>query len=238
MLDRHSTKEAIEKLSDCLLYDMAGAEVSALEFGINTFMRKPPKVYFSMLGDLEGKQTFTRSQRGSTLYYLPNSKRGEKSLCFYDKASEHGSMAGANLLRYELRLQNGYKRLPSILGVPTLTASTLSDRSVYCAILHLWQHMYYSINKLNQLNLKEDSMNSVKTVKDGVKLYRAIMYDEKSIDAFITLLKDNGVFKGTKRGYYNKVREQLLKDVHDVTAPSDEDIKELNTVILNAGAYA
>ena len=51
-LDRHSTIQAIEKLSDALHIDMREAKVTGLEFGTQFVMRKPVDEYLKKLGDM------------------------------------------------------------------------------------------------------------------------------------------------------------------------------------------
>ena len=51
-LSHYSTKDAIEKLSDCLHLDMSEANVTSLEFGTQFPMIKPVRTYLDKLGDM------------------------------------------------------------------------------------------------------------------------------------------------------------------------------------------
>ena len=46
-LDRKTTAQAIEKLSDSLHLDLKEADVTGVEFGTQFLMRKPPQVYIN-----------------------------------------------------------------------------------------------------------------------------------------------------------------------------------------------
>ena len=51
-LSHYSTKDAIEKLSDCLHLDMSEANVTSLEFGTQFPMIKLVRTYLDKLGDM------------------------------------------------------------------------------------------------------------------------------------------------------------------------------------------
>lgn len=151
-LDRHSTAEAVEKLSDALHVDVGAARVTSLEFGTHFIMKHPVGAYLSRLGDMP---RLMRLPTGAdTLYYRAKGKHPAKKLCFYDKVAEAkvkgetvpGVFDGANLLRYEMRLDG---RLPQQLGVPAVQASTLYESDFYRMLVRKWQAYYFSISKNN-----------------------------------------------------------------------------------------
>ena len=123
-LDRHSTIQAIEKLSDALHIDMREAKVTGLEFGTQFVMRKPVDEYLKKLGDMPKLARYHFDV--GTLYYKHKGKQQPKVFCFYDKRADADAkglimpdgFAGTNLLKYEMRL-NG--RLPQQIGVPELS---------------------------------------------------------------------------------------------------------------------
>ena len=50
-LDRHSTAEAVEKLSDSLHLNISDAKITGLEFGTQFVMKHKPEDYLRKLGD-------------------------------------------------------------------------------------------------------------------------------------------------------------------------------------------
>ena len=66
-LDRHTTAQAIEKLSDSLHLDLKEADVTGVEFGTQFLMKKPPQVYINKLGDMPRRKRLLCAE--STLYY-------------------------------------------------------------------------------------------------------------------------------------------------------------------------
>ena len=145
-LDRHTTAQAIEKLSDSLHLDLKEADVTGVEFGTQFLMKKPPQVYINKLGDMPRRKRLLCAE--STLYYTGTGsqqrQRQKQVLCFYDKKADAAAKGlimpqgfeRSNLLRYELRL-NG--RIPHQTGRHTVTASTLSDREFYRQLVTMWK---------------------------------------------------------------------------------------------------
>lgn len=63
-LDRHSTAEAVEKLSDSLHWNMAGAKITGLEFGTQFVMRHKPEEYLKSWETCHGcKGTILKPER-------------------------------------------------------------------------------------------------------------------------------------------------------------------------------
>ena len=151
-LDRHTTAQALEKLSDALHIPVNEAKVTELEFGTNFVMKHTPQSYIFRLGDMA---RMSRCYAGSSLYYKGTGKSERKTFVFYDKGQEYvetgkdseNALNGANLLRYEMRLKG---RLANLLKVPEVQASTLTDISFYRKVLKYWQDSYFSIIKINQ----------------------------------------------------------------------------------------
>lgn len=145
-LDRHSTVQAIEKLSDALHIDMREAKVTGLEFGTQFVMRKPVDEYLKKLGDMPKLARYHFDV--GTLYYKHKGKQQPKVFCFYDKRADADAkglimpdgFAGTNLLKYEMRL-NG--RLSQQIGVPEVRASTLSESEFYRLLVRKWQAHYF-----------------------------------------------------------------------------------------------
>lgn len=239
-LDRHTTAQAIEKLSDCLHINLDDTKVTGLEFGTQFVMTQPVKSYLSKLGDMP--KLLRYHFNAETLYYIPRGKQQLKVFTFYDKNAEAEAKGmaipigfeEANLLKYEMRL-NG--RLPQQLGVPEVVASTLSEKAFYQLMVKRYQESYFSISKLKPI--KPNIMGSIKTVSDAFDVLVALLInqsDKSVIAAFLEELKEDKVFKD------RKYLSRLKKKIEDISAKvvldtSNELIKELDDEIRNIGAY-
>lgn len=239
-LDRHSTAQAMEKLSDRLHLGIDDAKITGLEFGTQFIMKHPVENYLYRLGDMPRLLRY-HFEAGS-LYYKPRGRQQPKVFAFYDKQADAmaKSMAlpvgfdSANLLKYEMRL-NG--RLPQQLNVPEVTASTLYDASFYRMLVRRWQQEYFSIKKLNKL--KSNDMSEIKTVGDAFEVLMARLIgqaDQNQISAFLEELKEAKVFPN--RNSYTRLRKKIQQTAAKVGATvPDELIKELDDEVKNAGAY-
>ena len=239
-LDRHSTAQAIEKLSDTLHIDMREAKVTGLEFGTQFVMRKPVDEYLKKLGDMPKLARYHFDV--GTLYYKHKGKQQPKVFCFYDKRADADAkglimpdgFTDANLLKYEMRL-NG--RLPQQMGVPEVTASTLSESGFYRLMVKRYQDSYFAISKLNQV--KTGVMSEIKTVSDAFDVLVARLInqsDQTQIAAFLEELKEAKVFEDRKSYTRLKKKIQEVAAKAGVTV-SDELMKELDDEIRNVGAY-
>lgn len=177
-----------------------------------------------------------------TLYYKPKGKQQLKVFIFYDKKADAEvkgmrlpfGFADANLLKYEMRFN---QRLPQQIGVPEVTASTLSDKDFYRQMVKRYQASYFSISKQNQV--KTNVMSEIKTVSDAFDVLIARLInqsDQTQIAEFIEELKGERVFEDRKNytRLKKKIQEVLTKAEISV---SDELIKELDNEIKNVGAY-
>lgn len=239
-LSRVTTKQAFEKIADALHLSMADAKITGFEFG-NTFpMMCKPKEYLDRLGNMPRLQRYRFNR--DTLYFRHKGKQQPKSFCFYDKIAEARAnnvpipdgLQDANLLRCEMRLQG---RLPYQMGVPEVTASTLSEKPFYSRLVQLFQDSYYSISKLNRL--RTDDMKGIKKVTDAVDLYLARKIQRTGLDdlsEYINELKEAGVFDDRKN--YIRVRQKIQEKATKANITiSDELINELDDDIKNLGAY-
>lgn len=239
-LDRHTTAQAINKLSDSLHFSLNDAKVVSLEYGTQFIMAHPVENYLSKLGNMSRLSRY-HFEPGS-LYYRSGGKEQLKTFHFYDKKADAiakgmtmpAGFADANLLKYEMRL-NG--RLPQQLGVPAVTASTLSEKTFYRSLMKRYQENYFSISKQNQI--KTDVMNEIKTVSDAFDVLVARLInqsDQTEIAGFLEELKDAKVF--TDKKYYTRLKNKIqeVSTKASITAP-DELIKELDDEVKNVGAY-
>ena len=85
-LDRHTTAQAIEKLSDSLHICVDDAKVTGLEFGTQFVMAHPVENYLSKLGDMPKLLRYHFDV--GTLYYKPKGKQQPKVFAFYDKKAD------------------------------------------------------------------------------------------------------------------------------------------------------
>lgn len=239
-LDRHSTAQAVEKLSDSLHISFNEAKVTGLEFGTQFVMKHQVSDYLSRLGDMP-KLLRYHFDVGS-LYYKPKGKQQSKVFAFYDKKADAVAkdmilplgFDGANLLKYEMRI-NG--RLPQQLGVAEVTASTLSEKTFYRSMVRRYQENYFAISKLNQI--KTDVMDEIKTVSDAFDVFVARLITQSNqtqIAGFLEELKDAKVFDDRNSYFRLKKKIQSIASKADITV-SDELIKELDDEIKNIGAY-
>ena len=239
-LDRHTTVQAIEKMGDALHIHIGEAAVTGIEFGTNFLMMHKVQDYLAKLGSMPRLNRYHFEP--STLYYKGTSKVQPKVFAFYDKIADATAkgmeypeaMKGANLLKYEMRL-NG--RLPQQLGVPEVKASTLTETPFYRMVVKRYQDSYFSIAKLNQI--KTDVMSEIKTPTDAFEVFVARLISEtdpSKIDGFLDELKAAGVFADRKNysRLKNKIQEVATKA--NITI-SDDLIKELDDEVKNSGAY-
>ena len=239
-LDRHSTVRALEKLSDSLHIKISEARVTGLEFGQAFVMKHPVESYLSKLGDMPKMLRYHFDV--GTLYYKPRGRQQPKVYAFYDKKADAAAKGialpvgfeDANLLKYEMRL-NG--RLPQQMGVPGVTASTLTESGFYRLMVRRYQGGYYSISKQNQV--KTDIMSEIKTVTDAFNVLVArliIQGGQTQIAGFLEELKEAKVFEDRKNYTRLKKKIQEVAEKAGITV-SDEMIKELDDEIKNVGAY-
>ena len=239
-LDRHSTAEAVEKLSDSLHLNISDAKITGLEFGTQFVMRHKPEDYLSKLGDMPRLQRY--HFEAGTLYYKPKGKQQLKVFAFYDKKADAAvkgmalpdGFSDTNLLKYEMRYN---QRLPQQLGVPEVTASTLSEKEFYRQMMKRYQDYYFSIAKQNQA--KTNIMSDIKTVSDAFDVFVARLInqsDQTQIAAFLEELKEAKTFVDRKNYTRLKKKIQDIATKAEISV-SDELIKELDNEIKNIGAY-
>lgn len=239
-LSRHTTEEALKKLSDVLQINLEDAGVSALEFGANFLMRHKPNEYLKRMGELPRRQRYTFNV--DTLYYRRKGKEQPDTFCMYDKISDAkakgmpipAGFEDKNILRVELRLNGS---LAKQMGVAEVKASTLYDRAFYNKIRCRFINTYFSISKLNKLNA--NFMAEIKTPRDAVDGFLGLMLDKaggmQEIDAYLEELKANQVF--TERINYKRTRDALYKAASKAKLSSkDELVAELDDCFINLKA--
>ena len=239
-LDRHSTARAVEKLSDSLHIKIGEARVTGMEFGQAFVMKYPAESYLARLGNMPKMLRYHFDV--GTLYYKPRGRQQPKVYAFYDKKADAAAKGialpvgfeDANLLKYEMRL-NG--RLPQQMGVPGVTASTLTESGFYRLMVRRYQEGYYSISKQNKVKL--DNMSEIKTVTDAFNVLVArliIQGGQTQVEGSLEELKEAKVFEDRKNYTRLKKKIQEVAGKAGITV-SDEMIKELDDEIKNVGAY-
>ena len=240
-LNRHTTEEAIKKLSDTLQINLEDARVSALEFGANFLMRHKPSEYLKRMGELPRRQRYTFNI--DTLYYRHRGKEQPDTFCMYDKISDAKAKGmpipqgfeDKNILRVELRLNGS---LAKQMGVAEVKASTLYDRQFYAKIRGRFINTYFSITKINKLNA--NFVAALKTPKDAVDGFLGLMLSKagqgmQEIDAYLEELKANQVF--ADRINYKRTRDALMKAASKAKLSSkDELVAELDDCFINLKA--
>jgi hypothetical protein len=238
-LNRKSTKEAFEKLSDSLHFKADEAKIINMEFGTHFLMKEPVTAYLDMLSEATHLK---RWRYDESLYYRSKGKKQERTICFYDKVKEAqgrgvnipSGLENSNLLRYEVRYRG---RLPRQLNEPEITGKTLSDTDFYRKMVKLYSDTYFGIDKVK--TLKTNIMSEIKTVSDAFEVLIARLInqgDNNQIQAYMDELKQYNVFDDPK--YYSRLRKKL-KDIAgkaDITE-SDSLIKELDNEVRNVSAY-
>lgn len=239
-LDRHTTAQAVEKLSDSIHVQMNNAKVTELEFGRVFVMSQPVESYLSKLGNMPKLQRYHFDV--GTLYYKTRDRRQSKVFAFYDKQADAkvkgmalpSGFEDANLLKYEMRL-NG--RLPQLLSVPEVTASTLSETSFYRLLMKRYQESYFSIHKSSKYIMGD--MGRIKTVSDAFDMFVAQLISQSgqdSVTGFLEALREARVFNDRKNYTRLKKKIQEIAGKAGANVP-DELIKELDDEVNNVGAY-
>lgn len=239
-LNRHTTEEAVKKLSDALQINLDDARVSALEFGANFLIRHKPAEYLKRMGELPRRQRYTFNV--DTLYYRHRGKEQPDTFCLYDKISDAkakgmpipAGFEDKNILRVELRLNGS---LAKQMGVAEVKASTLYDRQFYAKIRNRFINTYFSITKINKLN--SNFMAEIKTPKDAVDGFLGLMLAKaggmQEIDSYLEELKANQVF--SERINYKRTRDALYKAASKAKLSSkDELVAELDDCFINLKA--
>ena len=240
-LDRCTTKQAIDKLADALHFDVSKANVTGLEFGTVLLLSHPVHEYLARLGAMPYPFLRYHFEPG-TLYYRTRAKEQPITCAFYDKileAKKSGlsiptGFESQNLLKYEIRFN---RRLPKLLNVPEVKASTLTDKAFYKMLLRRWQQVYFQTDR--QAKIKTDIMCNIQTVSDAYSVFVARLIAETNKDVvadFLDELKGGKVFKN--RSDYNRLKNKIRDvSIKAGVMVSDELVRELDDAVKNAAAF-
>lgn len=239
-LDRHSTKEAIGKLSDELGIDVRQAKVTSFEFGTNFLMARPVQDYLILLGDCPHLNRCPLYS--NTLYYKGSGKKTSREIKFYDKIADAKykgfgypeCFENANLLRFEITYKN---RLTKRFGFADISASTLYDDKFYKRVMDEYKNTYLEIKKL--CTAKASVKSEIKTVDDAFMVFVGQLFrqcTQKQITDFVSELRRASVFLHPK--YYNRLQKKLQNAFAISGQNADNDlIKELDDAVINCCAY-
>jgi len=152
-LNKNTTLEAIQMLSDNLNIDMSKAILTRVDVGVNLEVDYSVHQYISCLVAFP-RLEMMRFKDSVTFY----TNSGYKSLIFYDKLKEikakdketYNSLPNYNLdkniLRYELQLKKSLKRR---LGLDKVLLKDLYCDTVQDKLLILWLKSYQKVEKLS-----------------------------------------------------------------------------------------
>lgn len=235
-LTRRTAEEALEKMSDEIHFDMLSAYLKRIDVSTIIPTKYPPPTYYSRLGN---KPRFERLHAHTdTLYY----NQRQRQLVFYDKTKEATAkgaeipptLAGCNLMRYELRLLSNPNRL---LRTPEpIRGADLVNANFYYNLVQVWKNEFDSIKKNN---IKAIMSNNIKTPKDAKEAILASLLQQQGqgyIDSFISNLKSQGNFSDPKS--YSRLKADLNKMLQTTGGAENELIKGLETAISDVARYA
>lgn len=237
-LDRKTTKEALEKLSDCLHTDTTKAKVTSLEFGNTFLMKYKPTNYFNLLGNLARfVRDFSPRYKGETLYYFSRGQKTQsKVITFYDKAAEMKAsktpipieFENCNLLRYELRLNN---RIKNQLKMPEVTGKSLTEYETTKRLLQMYKEYYNNIIKITQTINNEMKQMTVKDAKNYLFAKYLKQAGQREINEDVQQLK----CRLKDKRDYSRLKADINNCLTKLNNSNDELLNELNDVISNTG---
>jgi hypothetical protein len=145
-LNRATTKEAIQSISDALSLPLGEARVYRLDVGANIMLRHPVKDYLPTLGPF--RRAYKREFVNGNVSY----QGGQSTFTFYDKVLDlvrHGHALpehweGRNVLRIELQMKNSVK---AQLG-QAISGKDLWEEAVYLKAIQKWNGAYLTVEKM------------------------------------------------------------------------------------------
>lgn len=236
-LTRATVQQALQMMSDSLHTDITAAVVTRADISTVIPTKRQPADYYSHLG---AKPYFNRLQATPTTLYYSTQKR---QLVFYDKTKEAAtkrvkvptSLAGCNLLRYELRFTSRLQK--QLKQADPITAAALYRPDVYYTLVQHWKQEFDTIQKLNRATTM---IESIKTTGDAAKgLFARLLQQgggQAVIDEYIADLKARKVF--ANRQYYTRLKTDLNKILQAPIEQQGDLIEELEKAIAYIAQYA
>ena len=211
-------REAIERISDALHYDVNRMPVTRLDVATNIITEHPLSTYTRHFARLKGAKRFLMEQ--NVLY-----KAGNKSFDFeiYDKNKEHREKEpnvpvpkeyqGVNVARLEYRCRNR-KYIANRFAKDNICASDICTIDIYNKSVELWGQMYDSIEKVerkvivNGYSITNNDIITMK-VKDITKVALMYLVNEKfgGVNEFCEATKT-----ATKAGLISSVNASRLRE--------------------------
>ena len=235
-LTRRTAEEALEMMSDEIHFDMLSADLKRIDVSTIIPTKYPPPTYYSRLGN---KPRFIRLHtHPDTLYY--NQK--QRQLVFYDKTKEANAkgavipptLAGRNLMRYEIRLLSGPNRL---LKIPEpIRGADLVNDDFYYMLVQVWKNEFDSIKKNNIESIMSSGIKTPKDAKEAILASLLQQMGQSYIDGVISDLKSQGAFSDPRS--YSRLKADLNKMLQATGGAENELIKELETAISDVARYA
>jgi len=233
-LTLHSSKQAIERISDHLHTNIKKAKVTRLDVSTVIPTKRPPAEYYNYLGN---KPYFERLQATKDTLYYNNHMR---KVVFYDKTKETKNInismpeifENNNLFRYELRYT---KRITKQLK-QVVTGETLTDKVFYRNIIDNWYNEFKSIQKIKNHKIMIDDITSLKAAKETLFAYLLQEKGQSIIDEFLSELKTSKQFNN--RSDYTKLKSDLNKMIVSKNGNKNELMQELEKKIFTYAKYA
>ncbi|MCK9320042.1 phage/plasmid replication protein [Methanoculleus sp.] len=228
-LTQKTTKDAVEKLSDCTHIDIKNANVRRLDISTVIETKHVPSIYFPYLGN---KPKFERLQSTkNTLYY----RTKQRQLVFYDKNKEVNKkkniipkiFEGKNLFKYELSIRSNLKRQLKINE--SIKGKMLYDNDFYYNNIQQWGKEFETIQKINTNMHMIDKIKTPKDAKDFI--FSCLLQDigVNGINDYVAYLKAINKYKDPK--YYTRLSKDLFKLIEAPKEAKGECLKELENAI-------
>ena len=240
-LTRHTTKFALEKLSDFLNLDMKQAKIYRIDIATVLQTEQSPCSYYRCLGY---KTNFTRLETSKTTLEYRNGRSGQNQrnkLTFYDKTKQMKDKGkevpkifeNSNLLRYELKLN---KNLKQQLNISEINGKLLTSESFYHSLIQRWKNEYETIKKINTYQINSSVITSPKMAQDGLFAILLQQQGQSGIDEYISTLKAQNTFSDPK--YYTRTYKSLNKLISAEGIEEGELVRELNSLIFEVAKNA
>ncbi|MDG1213072.1 MAG: hypothetical protein P8N20_03025 [Flavobacteriaceae bacterium] len=226
-LNRGTTKEALDSVSDAIGLDIKKASLSRLDWSTNISTSLPTTLYMPKLGYLS---RHIRTENPNSIYYNQSTKR----LLFYDKMKEAkknkviipDEFIDENLLRYEMVLNKGVNKHLNA----DIRGGNLYSEDIYFKVAKLWIKNYHSINKLNNKGINI-SIDKVKTEGDFDKALLTGLAQQlgmEEINQYLKLMKAKKVFNHNE--YYSRIKNKY-RIMCNTEVDSEDIISEINRKI-------
>ena len=226
MLDRHSTKEAVNALSDTLHIDLTQAQVTRLDWGANI---ATPYTFASYSDQLQEMPNASKHSCASSLCYIK--KGGKVEFALYDKVKEANThkesvptwLERANVVRLEYRALKGVKQ---VLQESEVTGATIYSPTVYPKLIQIWKETFLSI-ETQTTNNQNYTLMSLKEMQDYFVAQG--IFQNGGLERAKTLIKDAQKSGALTKMEAKRKRDYLTRvcETYKATEGKSEAVKEL-----------